>query len=59
VSGLLLNQLGNADGTVGEWQLACEHFRQAAEASPELESIALANLALARCQLQVPCTTQL
>lgn len=53
VSGVLMNQLGNADGAVGKWELACQHYKQAAEISPELESIANANLALAYCQLQV------
>ena len=49
-SGLLLNQLGNADGAVGEWELACSHYKQAAELAPEIETIALANLALALSQ---------
>lgn len=52
-SALVLNQLGNADGAVGEWELACEHYRRAAQSSQELESIASANLALALCQLEV------
>jgi tetratricopeptide (TPR) repeat protein len=52
-SGLVLNQLGNADGAVGLWEDACEHYRRAAEVSLEMESIALANLALAHCQLGV------
>ena len=49
-SGLLLNQLGNSDGAVGDWELACSHYKQAAELSPEIESIALANLALGQSQ---------
>lgn len=50
-SGLLLNQLGNAEGAVQDWELACKHYKQAAVASPEIESLALANLALANCEL--------
>lgn len=53
VAGLLLNQLGNAEGAVQDWELACKHYKQAAVASPEIESLALANLALANCELGV------
>lgn len=52
-SGLLLNQLGNAEGAVQEWESACKHYRQAAERAPEIESLALANLALANCEIKV------
>lgn len=52
-SGLLLNQLGNAKGAVGLWEDACNHYRRAAALAPELESIALANLALAHFQIGV------
>lgn len=55
-AGLLLNQLGNAEGAVQEWELACKHYKQAAAASPEIESLALANLALANCELGVRCS---
>lgn len=52
-AGLLLNQLGNAEGAVNEWELACKHYKQAADSAPEIESLALANLALANCELRV------
>jgi glutaminase len=52
-AGLLLNQLGNAEGAVQEWELACKHYKQAAALSPEIESLALANLALANCEMKV------
>jgi tetratricopeptide (TPR) repeat protein len=55
-SALVLNQLGNAEGAEGEWDLACDHYRQAAAQSLELESIASANLALALCQCRVRVT---
>lgn len=54
-SGLTLNQLGNAEGAMGRWEVACRHYKDAAAASPEIESLALANLALAYCQLEVRC----
>jgi tetratricopeptide (TPR) repeat protein len=46
VSALLLNQLGNAEGALGKWDDAIEHY-EAAAADGEMESIARANLALA------------
>ena len=52
-SALVLNQLGNADEAMGDWELACVRYEQAAAASAEMEGIATANLALALCQLGV------
>lgn len=52
-SGLLLNQLGNAEGAVQDWESACKHYKLAAERAPEIESLALANLALANCEIKV------
>ena len=52
-SPLLLNQLGNAEGSVGDWEAACSHFEKAAQDGSGIESIALANLALAYCQIGV------
>ena len=52
-SGLLLNQLGNAEGAVQDWESASKHYKQAAERAPEIESLALANLALAHCEMKV------
>jgi hypothetical protein len=46
---LTLNNLGNAQGALGEWDAAAASYLEASK-DRELESIALANLALARFQ---------
>lgn len=52
-SPLLLNQLGNVEGSLGNWASACQRFEDAARSGSEIESVALANLALAYCQTEV------
>ena len=46
-----LNNLGNAQGALGEWDAAAASYLEASK-DRELESIALANLALARFQTE-------
>ena len=48
---LTLNNLGNAQGALGEWDAAAASYLEASK-DRELESIALANLALARFQTE-------
>ena len=48
---LSLNYLGNAQGALGEWDAAAASYLEASK-DRELESIALANLALARFQTE-------
>eukprot|EP00775_Hariotina_reticulata_P006291 gene6291-6527_t len=45
-SPLLLNELGNAEGALGKWQMALDHY-QAAAIDEEVGAIAAANYALA------------
>jgi tetratricopeptide (TPR) repeat protein len=45
-SPLLLNELGNAEGALGKWQMALQHY-QAAATDEEIGAIAAANYALA------------
>eukprot|EP00879_Flechtneria_rotunda_P016566 GHRR01017335.1.p1 GENE.GHRR01017335.1~~GHRR01017335.1.p1 ORF type:complete len:278 (+),score=88.77 GHRR01017335.1:808-1641(+) len=49
-SALLLNNLGNTEAALGQWQDAMQHYQQATEDS-ELSSIALANYALAAFEI--------
>ena len=50
VSGILLNNLGNACGALGDWDEAMQKFREASM-DDEVTPIALANLALALFQV--------
>ena len=47
---LTLNNLGNAEGALGRWDVAIAAYLEASK-SREMESIALANLALAKFQI--------
>ena len=50
-TGLVLNDLGNAKGALGNWEGAIACYKDAAEQEPELYEIASANLALALFQV--------
>lgn len=49
---LTLNNLGNAEGALGHWDVAMSYYLEASK-SREMESIALANFALAKFQTEV------
>ena len=49
---LALNNLGNAEGALGHWDVAMSYYLEASK-SREMESIALANFALAKFQTKV------
>ena len=51
---LTLNNLGNAEGALGHWDVAMSYYLEASK-SREMESIALANFALAKFQTKVRC----
>lgn len=49
-SAILLNNLGNAEGALGRWKDAMQHYQQAAD-DAEIGSIALANYSLAAFEM--------